>query len=323
MSPEKRRNLFFLLFVMGCGAAAALTNYGGVGLIDPEDTASLIASIVHGTADSPYRYRILVPQIIQGLSTLVNPDGVSGLAVAWFAYWILVYQLLFLAIYRILRIWFSPFLSLVGILVMAVSVQVTIDGTFQPWTVLEAGLYALAILAIYYKKNTALLIVLIVATINRETGCFILLFYCAQQIRMRWPFMDRKAWAWSTVYGVTWFALFVGLRLWLGPAHNAASIAEAFANNIEPYHLVSFGLRASLFLGAYWIMVIAGWKTAPDFIRRAWMVAPIYLAFIMVFGVWREVRLLMPLYAILIPTGLGFLAKISYFNHPPAVSRPK
>ena len=199
---------------------------------------------------------------------------------------------------------------------MAVSVQVTIDGTFQPWTVLEAGLFALAIPAIHYQKNTALLIVLIIATLNCETGCFIVLFYIVQQIKMQWPFMDRNGWVWSTVYGITWFALFAGLRLWLGPALIATSIGEAFTNNFEPYHLVSFGLRASLFFGAYWIMVIVGWKIAPEFIRRAWMVVPIYLTFILMFGVWREVRLLMPLYAILIPTGLGFLEKIGNINHP-------
>ena len=308
-SSPKHRDLIFLLFVVGCGAAAALTNYGGVGLINPEGTAELIGRIVRGSADSPYRYRILVPHLIQGLSLLVHPDGVTGLAAAWFAYWLLAYQLLFLAVYRVLRIWFSPFLSLVGILIMSVSVQVTIDGTFQPWTVLEAGLYALALLAIYYQKKWILLVILVAATLNRETGCFIVLFFFVQQVRLRWPFMSRQNWIWTAVYAVAWTGIYGGLRLWLGNAQTSTSIAEAFANNISIFHLASFGMRAGLFLGVYWFFVYKGWATAPGFIRRAWLAVPVYLAFIFVFGVWREVRLLMPLYPILIPTGLGFLGK--------------
>jgi hypothetical protein len=62
-----------------------------------------------------------------------------------------------------------------------------------------------------------------------------------------------------------------------------------------------------LFLGIFWLFIPLGFKAAPSFVRKmAWLI-PAYLVVIMFYAIWFEVRLLMPLYPVLIPIGLAYL----------------
>ena len=60
--------------------------------------------------------------------------------------------------------------------------------------------------------------------------------------------------------------------------------------------------NVALFAGVTgWGLAAAGWRHAPPFVRQQAWIAGLYLPIVAVFGVWYEVRLLMPLYPLLIP----------------------
>lgn len=80
------------------------------------------------------------------------------------------------------------------------------------------------------------------------------------------------------------------------------------------------GLAAAnltMLFGVCWLFAVLGWSRAPSFIRRAAIIIPFYLATIAVFGIWWEVRLVMPLYPILFALALSYL----YDAREPALAR--
>jgi hypothetical protein len=301
---------FYVLSTVVCAIVAAIANFGTYFWTDPMAAANFINETVKGTAVAPYRYRVLAPWIVQQIADLLNFEGLEGLIPAIFAFWILSYILLFLAMYHLLRIFYSPFMCQVGILIMVVSFQVTFDGAFQPSTVLEAAMYTIALILIESKRNWALLIVLIIATLNRETSCFIVMFYAARWMVGRWPFFVRKDLIWIGAYSLVWLAIFIELRLWLGSVVSVLTVSDMLAENTTIAHIALTLGRAVLFMGAYWLVMYTGFGASSTLIKRAWIVVPIYLLAIGVFGIWREVRLLVPLYPILISTVIAQLRRM-------------
>jgi hypothetical protein len=73
-------------------------------------------------------------------------------------------------------------------------------------------------------------------------------------------------------------------------------------------------MNGSLFLGGFWLFAVLGFRFAPRLVRQAALIVPLYLVVIAIWGVWNEVRLLMPLYPVLIPLGMSFIWRPSTRN---------
>ena len=108
-----------------------------------------------------------------------------------------------------------------------------------------------------------------------------------------------------------WAAVFFGLRYVLGSAPPVETIGGLFARNMIPGALIRTALRAGLIFGAFWVFAIAGFRRAPAFAKRVAFIVPLYLCAIILWGVWGEVRLLMPLYPVVIPLALSFVFRDS------------
>ena len=262
--------------------------------------------LVQHTAEAPDRYRVLVPNIVELLSSLIAVGGQPLLRflIAYFVYYqfSIAFSLLLLLAY--LRQWYSYSQALVGVLVAAVSMLVAFgDGYFQPWSLFEIGLFTAGLLAIYRSERLWLAAIVALATLNRETGVFLVLAYGVIHLRRGAPFMARTDLIWAGLYSAIWAGLFFALRLWIGPAPQL-SLFQIQQMNIEPGALLITGVNGVLFFGVFWVCVWRGHRTADPFIRATWRIVPIYLLAVLVFGVWVEVRLITPLYPILISTGL-------------------
>ena len=217
------------------------------------------------------------------------------------------------ALYRYLRAWFSNEQALVGVLFAAATMPLALrDHYFQPWSLLEAGLFTAGLLCIYRRRLWTLASIVALASFNRETAVFIpLAFLCANAPiggpgeSDRMPV--RRAALLFAGYGALWAVVFFGLRAVLGGAQPVMTLPEVLARNTAPAVTLRAIVRAGLLFGAFWIFAAAGFMRAPGFVRRVSLVALPYLAAVFVWGMWHEVRLLMPLYAIVLPLGLSFL----------------
>jgi len=263
-------------------------------------------ALVQHTADPPNRYRVLVPLSVNLLSNLI-PAAAAPLIrflIAYFIYYqvSVAFSLLLLLVY--LRQWYSYGQALVGVLVVALSMLVAFgDGYFQPWSLLEIGLFTAGLLAIYTSHRLWLALLIALATLNRETGVFLMVAYLLIHLKRSAPFITRTDLIWTGLYGALWAGLFFGIRLWLGPAPQL-SLPQILQMNLEPGALLMAAINCVLLLGAFWVLVWQGRQAAHPFIRTTWRVVPVYLLAVVVFGVWAEVRLITPLYPILISTGL-------------------
>jgi len=251
------------------------------------------------------RYRILVPYLIQWIVPIIPGKPEAGFLISYFLYYQFSVAFSLITNYVFIRFWHSRKLAMTGVLIMAVSLFVGFgDGYFQPWSILEIGLFTIGLIAIYKEKEAALAVIIVLAALNRETGVFLCLTYLLIHLKTHHPFINARHLIWSMVYFAIWGIVFFGLRLWLGSAPQL-SLSEIMQRNLTPSGLVMAVVNIFLFLGALWIQVFHGFKTTPDFVRKAWRAVPVYIAFFLVFGIWQEVRLLSTLYPILLVTLLN------------------
>lgn len=270
------------------------------------------STVLSQSAGFPLRYRILVPfaaeLIAGGLEGFVRFED----AFIW-AYALVdtasVCVTLF-ALYFYLRVWFSSEQALIGALIAGALMPVAFRyHYFHPWSLLEPGLFALGLLSLARGRLRGYLAVLLLATLNRESGMFLALAY---------PFAVwggfKRADASGRLTTIARSAGFVAAPLFLyavlvltfGYAPNPDVAANTFANNLKPANLATAAFNIAIFLGPFWLFVVLGARRAPAFVKRSAGIVPLYVL-ALVFTRWLEVRPLMTLYPVLIPMGLSFM----------------
>ncbi|MCG3206441.1 MAG: hypothetical protein FOGNACKC_00039 [Anaerolineae bacterium] len=312
-----RTRLGHLIILLIFASVSAVVAYNYYYLIERNTVAlrlELHQGIIESTAISPYRYRILVPFLVQFviniLSALISKE--ASFIVSFICYdWIAIFFIIIL-LYRYLRIWFTTEQSLIGVLFVTTTIPIALrDHYYQPWSLLEAAFMIYGLIAIYNRKYWTFGVLVCLASLNRETAIFLpLLFFLTgiDSVNLgKNLFKDRKHILLSGVYFLLSVFILLGLRVFLGGAAHAEDIRTLFLRNISISSLVYTLRNGGLFLGAFWLFALLGLPKAPEFVKRSTRIIPIYLIFIAIWGVWFEVRLLMPLYPILIPLGLTFM----------------
>jgi len=297
--------------------SAALT-YQYVMLIDlptVERRMAMHRLVVEGQAPSPYRYRVLVPHttdvIVRALTSRFRDDQAFLLAYALYDF--VAFSLLLFVLFWYLREWFSPVAALLGVLFVACTMPVAFDDHyFQPWSWLEVALFSLGLFALVRKRDGMFAALVLLASLNRETGLWLALAHPLT----RWSFDELKhaprssrlrAAISSIAMLAIWAGIFLGLRQVLGSAPHVNTLAQAWASNTTGRNLLRTGLRIVVLFGAFGVFAVAGFRHAPDFVRRTVRLVPFWLALVLPYGLWWEVRLLVPLYPIVVPLALAFV----------------
>jgi len=278
---------------------------------------SLHNKIIAGTADSPYRYRVLIPfaadALTRTLSALFGLRPRSAFLVAYAAYDLLAIFAVLATLLSWLRTWFTREQALVGTLFVAGTMPIALrDHYYQPWSLLEAALFMAALLAIERRRSWTLAGLMALASLNRETAIFIpLAFLLVAGVRgspsPRLGTWDLGPGTQFVALLLIWALVYVGLRWLRGGAPHVESIAGLFALNTARLNFLTTLINVGLFLGGFWILALLGFRFSPPLIRRLAWILPPYLATVILWGVWYEVRLLMPLYPVLVPMGLSYL----------------
>ena len=311
---ERRRGIGALILIL---SVAIVIAYGYFSRVDKPNYAArqaMHSQIIAGTAPSPYRYRVLVPvaceAAVRALARYMPAR--TAFLLTYAAYDLLAIFALLALLFWWLRTWFAREPALIGVLFVAGTLPVALQSHyFQPWSLLEAGLFTGALLAIYRGRFALLAGLVALAALNRETAVFIPLVYLLtlQQPDFRWADGKVRWRPWLRVGGLflIWAGIFIALHVVLGSAPHVESLNEILARNTSGAGLINAGLHIPLFLGGLWVYAILGFRLAPRYVKRAALICAPYLLTIIVWGSWREVRLLIPLYPVLIALGLFFL----------------
>lgn len=263
------------------------------------------SGIVSRTARAPERYRVLVPYLldppIRALSQFMPYEKAFGRVYAAF-YWLAITVMLY-ALHLSLRTYFTSDQALVGVLLAASTLPMALRyHAYSPYSLLEPTFFALALLWIREERLVRLALLMLVATLNRETGIFIVFFFLAVI-----P-LDRRHLRDAAILLAIWAATFWGLRWHAGDAPRFFDLQTTWHGNTHT--LEQLGIAATswiLLLGAFWLYAAMGISRAPAFVRRTALVLPAYALTILVWGTWVEVRLWLPMYPVILPLALSYL----------------
>jgi hypothetical protein len=306
-----------VLLIAGLGLALGLLYFVAIDLAAPAHSLGEQQNVISGAAGSPYRYRVLVPLLLDGLTRVFSSLGIRDGAYlyAWAVYDVLAVMAQLLGLFALARQWFRPGEALVGVaFISGVTLATFAYFTFQPWSLLEVTFFSLGFLFAYRGRWGRVATLVVLASLNRETGVFLPLALLLASIDARdwWhPDAIRRAAAQRETrlaFGLLLVsvAIFAGLRLLRGGAAPVDELGDVVSRNLERNNLIAAGLALLLFMGVGWIFALRGFGRAPVFIRRVGRVVPFYLAAFAIWGWWREVRILTTLYPILIVLVLAY-----------------
>jgi hypothetical protein len=277
-------------------------------------------SIIRGEARSPYRYRILVPMLTQGMTEALEKVTPLSYRKAWIlAYIIYDFAAIFLfltTLYIFLTKWHAQLPSLAGTLFCCAVLPLSLrDHYFQPWSLLESFLFCAAFLAAWKKNFVQLALITLAASLNRVSGIFVPLIYLASSMRAesikgKIRELNLKILLRFLALAVVGAGSILLVRYLRGGGEHVYSASQLWDINTSFPYPVYAVLNVILFGGAWWIFFVAGMKEADRFILSLLPVALLYLIPVSIFGIWKEVRLLMPFYPLLISTGLYYFSRI-------------
>jgi hypothetical protein len=268
--------------------------------------------ILAHTATEPDRYRVLVPYLVEPVVLaieVVTPEG-TAIDAAYAVFYVCAFVWLVWTLFAYLALWFSERQALIGSLVAASTLRLTLQ-EYTPFSILEPGFFALALLFAYRQRRAWLGIIVAIAALNRETAVFLPLAYAVTS-----PPTRRNVTTTAALLAI-WAAIFLGVRYLFGGGTRYWTLDTIWAWNRNPEHLLLTVLNITLLLGAFWIFAALGYQRSPPFVRRSALVIPPYIAAVLVWGVWSEVRLLTPLYPILFSLALSFLFEPSALRRTP------
>jgi len=308
-----------LLLIISASAAVSYSYMFLVDIPHYDSRLTLHNQILEGSALSPFAYRLLVPFtvefIISVFQTVLSEKNSFILAYSLFDFIAISFSLV--ALFFWTRLWFSKEKALIGVLFVAATIGIGLrDHYFQPWSLLEPGLFSLALLFIFYQRHYSLVVLVAVTTLNRETGIFIPLMYICYFININELFKKQKSLDFHKVkififLVITWFITYFTIRYFVGERTHVIELLTLFERNIglkgPGANLAKTFLNITLFFGAFWIYIVLGFSQAPKIIKNISLVIPFYLLVISIFGAWYEVRYLFTLYPIFLPLGLSFI----------------
>ena len=312
---KKKFDVITLVLIFSVSAVIAHDYFYRVDLPGYQLRLNLHRQIMAGTAPSPYNYRILVPFAVEFLISAISIILPAKLAflLSYAIYDLLSIFILLTTLFSWLRIWFSRELTLIGILFVAGTMPIALQNHYyQPWSVLEAVFFTASLVAIHRKRYWLLALLVGLATLNRETAICIPVVFLLTNLDLMEILKAKKILNWKPILifcglFLTWAIIFLGLRYFRASESSVLTIKELLLLNTSTENLLATFVNGSLFLGGFWVFTVLGLRSAPTFIKQISLVVPFYVIAIIVWGIWYEVRLLMPMYPIFLSLGLSFL----------------
>jgi hypothetical protein len=320
-------NRWSIALILSISAILAFDYFTRVEYPRLEPRLAMHTRIVTGVEVAPYRYRVLVPYgvdwLMRGLTIVLphdrafrlraeQPGSTRAFTIAYVLYDLVAIALSLVCLHSLLLGWFSRETALIGSLLAAITMELTFRNHFyQPWSLAEMFFNTAAVLLMVRRRYGWLSVVVLFASLNRETGVFIpIMFFLAYaRWQQRFPFLrvSRTCLFWTTWYSCISVAVLLTLRLALGSSPMILTLRQTLEKNTEPGYLVYAIFIAILFFGVFWLLIVRGFSSAPRLIRKASGVLIFYFAVVLLWGGWAEIRYFTSYYALFIPLGLSAL----------------
>lgn len=300
--PGRIPRLVLLCLLLTASALPALDYGFGPGDETMIARREIHRGILNQTARTPDRYRWLAAGVTEAAARTLSPwmpydrafDGAS------FVFYFAAIAAMLWSLFAYLRRWFGDEPALIAALVAACTLRITMrQHDYAPYSFVEPTFVCLALMAILDRRWAWLGALVALATFNRETAIFLVLLYFVTSD------FSARAWQRTAVYAGIWGLCYGIVRLVGGEADRYWTLERVWRTNMSQPQLAL--VNATLLLGVFWLLAALGWRHASGFVKRTALVIPAYLLTIALWGIWWEVRLLLPLYPMLFALALSYL----------------
>ncbi|MCD6098300.1 hypothetical protein J7K18_05325 [bacterium] len=301
MSQKTGRVTLFL--VLAAISVAYLRNY----LVTPHAATRMrfISDVLSNQSDPPYRYRLLVPFLEDNIANLCPSSSIRSQHLFGFtATFSPVFFLIYYLFHQLLRLYLTENSSLLGVLLLAVVIPVSVTGYLMEGDFLTLLLFILGFWCFHKEKDWAIPLIILLGTFNREQMLFLLVFYILYKASIN-QLRDKKTVLTVVASLLAWGAVFLGLRFILGFMPSRFTVLhhlksnlnwDNFSNKITAIWLpVVFG---------FVVLAIASWRKTNRFFKLAFVSLGIYLLLFLLKGLLWELAKFLPAYLVLIPMAL-------------------
>jgi hypothetical protein len=252
--------------------------------------------IIDNEFTSPWNYRILLPFTAEYLIRYGIAEGVYS---AYAVIHVVLIPITLLALYEWLRLQISPERAF-GACVMF--------GFFLPfifitnygigaWSTAEVFFLCISFILLQrimsqYLRFILIAIITIIASLNRETAIFIPVAYFLANIDLKNTF-DKRLWLEAIVLAGFCFGTVFLVRWVRGPADPMVPFADGISINMS---FAKTSLIFNCLLLPLWLPVISRRRYISPFIKRLMWLFPLYALAFLLFGIWSEIRLWMPMF---------------------------
>ena len=262
--------------------------------------------IISNTVEYPYKYRLLNPYIANTTFTVLKTalGEKSAFLLAYFLQNLLVYGFLIFSVRKFLSLWFDDTGSVVGTLLFAVIVPLSLTGYDTLGDMTTAGIMATAFYYINMKKTLPLYILLIIGAFNELQLILIVAFYYLQSVK---NIFSGRALVNAALMAIVFIAVYYVIYLIRGGYASGDDYKWYFTKDaaFNVGHKDWIPLWALLILPLFWFAV-KGLRPKPEFLRMClFTVIPIFYFFCFFFiARLREIDKALTTFLILIPLAL-------------------
>ncbi|MEP6986607.1 MAG: hypothetical protein ABI970_13460 [Chloroflexota bacterium] len=249
-------------------------------------------AILSHSAEAPYQYRVLAPYVMSLVATPANQS-------AWFSAALLLhlvsFAVIYTGLYAWLRRWGSESSAMSGLFLMALLLAFSFHQyPLSPNSIIELALICATL--VMWKRFWLVVVMVILASLNRETGVLLVAIYALLNIA---DYRSRGFYIRVLVLGWIWAGITAALHLTLGAVPHVLGLMGTLQSNIEN---LSQALIINLILLSLWIMAIIGYRRSPIILKRLGWLALAYLFTALVGGLWAEMaRLSLPAIPLILP----------------------
>jgi len=263
-------------------------------------------TIINNTIEYPYKYRLLNPYIthiyFSVLKTFLS-EKASFLS-AYLIQNLLVYGFLIFAVFNLFKLWFDDTGSIVGTLIFALIVPLSLTGYDTLGDMTTAALMALGFCCINKGKLFMLYPIVFIGTFNEMQIVLLIIFYF---IGTKSNFTDKKAWLNFFALTVTFALAYLIIYLLRGGQAGNNDVVWFFTKDAV-YNISHKGWVVLWFImiAPFLYFVFKDLKLKPEFLKRNLLLTlPIFYFFAFFFiGRMREIDKALTIFLILIPLAL-------------------
>jgi len=295
--------IFFFVF-----SALILAFYQTLRIDAAEYDKKLIrhTTIINNTVEYPYKYRLLNPYIthiyFSVLKTFLSEK--ASFLIAYLIQNLLVYGFLIFAVFNFLNLWFDDTGSIVGTLIFALIIPLSLTGYDTLGDMTTAALMALGFCCINKGKIFMLYPIVFIGSFNEMQIILLIIFYF---IGSKPNFTTKQAWL--NFFGLTAvFVLAYVIIHFIRGGQAAGGDVVWFFTKDAAYNIAHKGWIVLWFImiAPFIYFVFKDFKLKPDFLKRNLLFTlPVFyfIAFFFI-GRMREIDKALTIFLILIPLAL-------------------